>query len=120
MITIDLEKLTKKLKLNQKHADQLIIHNTTIAIIENTNKAKTKDIKQLENTIQAILKGPLKNHLPIPNKPTKIIAIIHARKTDPMIPRILRTKTKKNIAYHTASCNQHLKTILTKHGIIKK
>ena len=64
MITIDLEKLTKKLKLDQKHADQLIIHNTTIAIIENTNKAKTKDIKQLENTIEAILKGPSKTTYP--------------------------------------------------------
>ena len=120
MIIINLEELAKKIKWNKKHADKAIIHNSILVIIENTNKAKTKDIKQLEKTIETILKGPLKNHLPLTNNPSKIIAIIHARKTDPMIPRILRAKTKKNITYHTASCNQHLNTILAKHGIIKK
>jgi len=114
---IDLEKLTKKIKWKGKHADQIIIHNTTIAIIENTNRAKTDDIKQLDSTIQAILKGPLKNHLPLTNKPSKIIAIIHTKQTDRMLTGILISKNKKNLIYRTASCNQHLKSILQKHGI---
>jgi len=115
---IDLEDLARKIRFTEKHADYLLITQDVIAAIEETSKAKIDDVKKLNKTIEALLHGPLKEHIPTKSKPAKIVAIIHAtRGIDSMILRLIRKQTKKNTIYRSANCNSNLARVLREHGV---
>lgn len=60
MKEIDIEDLVKRIGWRGKHADKLIVVGETLVIIEETATAKIGDLKQLEETVNATLHGPLK------------------------------------------------------------
>ena len=115
-VRIDLEKLARRLGWSEKHADYLLAARNTVVIVEETSRAKLDDIEKLDKTVEALLKGLLKNVLPANCNPSKIVAVVHAKRgIDPMIPRIIRSRTKRNTVYRTANCSQRLKRILEEH-----
>ena len=117
-IKIDLEELVHRIGWTEKHADYLLITQNTIVIVEETSRAKTDDIKKLNKIVEALIHGPLKDHLPIHCNPSKIIAIVHVqRRVDPMISKIIGSRTRKSIVYRTAKCRQDLGIILHEHKV---
>ena len=119
-IKIDLEKLVYRMGWTEKHADYLLLFRNAIVIVEETSRVKIDDIKKLDKTVEALLHGPLKNYIESYTSilnPSKIIAVVHAQRVDSMIVRIIRSRTRKSIAYYTANCNQHLRRILHEHKV---
>ena len=115
---VDLEDLVQRIGWKGRHADYLLITHNAVIIVEETGRAKLDDIEKLENTVEALKEYPFKDSILPPNKPSKIIAIVHAKcGVDPMIYRSMISKTKNNIIYRSANCQQHLKTILHEHGV---
>lgn len=114
-VRIDLEKLARRIGWTGKRADYLLATRNAVVVVEETSRAKIDDVEKLDKTVEAILRGPLKNHLPAHCNPSKIIAVVHAQRVDPMIARIVRSRTGKAAVYRTASCDQHLGRILCEH-----
>jgi len=113
MKIIDLDKVAGKLGLRGKYADKLILLSSeVIVVLEETGRPKPDDVAKLENTIQALKHGVLKRYLK--SHPEKIVALIHAKRRDTMIPKILASKTRKQTIYRKASCNREVNAILEK------
>jgi len=112
---IDLEGLG----LPWKHADYIIDAHGTAIVVEETSAAKIEDVEKLENTVRAILEG----RIGLSSDPERIVAVIHfGRKLDPMIARILRSRSgarmgSKRVLYRTAGCDKELHMLLSEYGI---
>lgn len=113
MRIVDLEDLARKTKWMEKHADKLIISDDgyKVIIVEETSKPKTDDVRKLDNTVNAIKRGLLKNILGL--NPSRIIAVIHSlKRLDSMIYRMLIRRSKYDTIYCKASCNRELNIIV--------
>lgn len=118
MRIVDLEDLARKTKWMEKHADKLIISDDgrRVIVVEETSRPKTDDVRKLDNTVNAIKRGLLKNILG--SNPSKIIAVIHAlKRLDTMINKMLICRSKRNTIYCKASCSRELNIIMRKHKI---
>ncbi len=115
MRIIDLDKAAGKLGLREKkHADKLILLNSeVIVVVEETGRPKLDDVAKLENTVQALKHGVLKEYLK--SFPKRIVALIHAKRRDTMIPKILASKTRGQTVYCKASCSKEVNTILERY-----
>ncbi len=116
MEVIDLEELARKLRWCEKHADKLVILNDVVVVIEETSRPKMDDIEKLESTIQSLKSGALKNYLRI--NPKRIIAIVHARRRDSVVPKILHRKVMKGVIYLKASCSNDVRSKIRKYSLI--
>jgi len=112
---VDLEGLG----LPWKHADYIIDAHSTAIIVEETSSARIEDVEKLENTVEAVVEGRIR----LGGNPEKIVAVIHfERRLDPMIPKILRSKSgtrtgSKRALYRTAGCDRELRMLLSEYGI---
>lgn len=113
---VDLEKLAQDKKLAGKHADYLIIAGDTAIIVEETSNPKMDDVDKLDNTVNQLLHGPLREYLPPQHTPQKIIAVIHKHaRADSMVPRTLMRRTRDNTIYDIVNCKRDLKEILRRY-----
>ena len=94
---------------NKTHADHLLIlSDQTTIIVEETRNAKTKDVHQLQQTLQYIRKQPIAQLLGIPDL-SKIVCLLHYKKCNSMMYRYIiqqqRTFIKRyNTPLITANC----------------
>ncbi|MHB9302307.1 hypothetical protein [Thermofilum pendens] len=115
---IDLEELARAVNWRGKRADYLLVGEGAVAVVEETERAKIDDVRKLESTVEALLRGPLAAAVPGLCNPFRIVAVLHSKRgVDSMVYRELMSQTRKRgVVYRAANCQQQLERVLREHG----
>jgi len=144
MIEVNLEQIARKIGLREKHADKLVLTNSTAIVIEETGRAEIRDVEKLENTIELIRHGPLGHYLKqaklINTPPTKLkfVAVLHTqhRHHGKQVPhkqvtqrhRLYTSKLQPTTAEDTTQIQRHKQQVapprsdegLRRHSLVQK
>jgi len=105
----------KKLGLQWRHTDYIIVARDTVVVVEETSRAKPDDVDKLRETVEALRRGELQH---LCSNPSRVIAVLHAsREVDAMIAKYLRAQSRKATVYRIANCDNQLRMILDESGV---
>ena len=118
-IVIEIDELCKKNRelCTEKHADKIVVVNGKAVVIEETDKAKIDDVKQVENTIRNLHRFLIASNVKNTNI-EKVVGVIHASKgMDTMVAKALAAASRSGKVFVSANCENDLRYKLRALGI---
>jgi hypothetical protein len=122
---VNLDSLYEKHGITRRHADEVVITERGVFIVENTARARIGDVNQLAETLETIVKreklrGDLLGNPTI--RGTTFILLLHSPKVDSMVSLYLKSKASElsrsykalgiKVAPSTVPCDRELEILL--------